>query len=231
MANLIEFLRDKGHEITFELEKNLDLIFIIWNLPYKYKEKVLPVLKYIKKKKHRKTKILQRVNISDISKNVNNQDKVVFKINRYADETIFISNWLANYFLKKGFNKKYQVIYNGCNEEYFYPNNKKELGEVINLVTHHWSSNWMKGFDIYTELDKIIEDRNDINFTYVGNYYNEFTPKNTKIIPPLYGMELGNELRKHDIYLTAARWESCGMHHIEGARCGLPVLFHKDGGA
>ena len=42
--------------------------------------------------------------------------------------------------------------------------------------------------------------------------------------------ELGDELRKHDVYLTAARWEACGMHHIEGACCGLPVLFHKEGG-
>ena len=31
--------------------------------------------------------------------------------------------------------------------------------------------------------------------------------------------------------MTAARWEACGSHHIEGSSCGLPVLYHKDGGA
>jgi len=31
--------------------------------------------------------------------------------------------------------------------------------------------------------------------------------------------------------LTGARFEACGMHHIEAAACGLPVIYHKDGGA
>ena len=88
----------------------------------------------------------------------------------------------------------------------------------------------MKGFDIYTKLDKIIGEREDLSFTYIGRYYPEYTPKNTKLISPLYGKDLGKELRNHDIYVTASRWEPCGMHHIEGARCGLPVLFHSKGG-
>ena len=115
---------------------------------------------------------------------------------------------------------------------YDYLNHKlpSQLGDKINLVTHHWSNNWMKGFDIYTELDKFLENRNDIAFTYIGRYYDGYVPRNTKLIPPLYGKNLGDELRKYDIYITAARWEACGMHHIEGACCGLPVLYHKNGG-
>ena len=88
----------------------------------------------------------------------------------------------------------------------------------------------MKGFDIYSKLDQELDKRNDIKFTYIGRYNEKYNPKKTKIIPPLYGKALGDELRKHDIYLTAARWEGCGMHHIEGASCGLPVLYHKEGG-
>jgi len=166
----------------------------------------------------------------DKRKNTNHVNKLIFRSNEIADVTIFISNWLANYFIKKGFNKPYKVIYNGCNSNYFYPKKKREVGDVIRLVTHHWSSNWMKGFDIYTELDKLLENRDDIEFTYIGRYNENYKTKNTKIIPPLYGKALGDELRKHDIYLTASRWEPCGMHHIEGARSGLPVLYHKDGG-
>ena len=88
----------------------------------------------------------------------------------------------------------------------------------------------MKGFDIYTKLDEILPDLKDITFTYIGRYYEKYIPKNTKLIPPLYGMKLGEELRKCDLYVTASRWEPCGMHHIEGARCGLPVLYHEEGG-
>ncbi|GAG73451.1 unnamed protein product, partial [marine sediment metagenome] len=152
------------------------------------------------------------------------------KNNTIADETVFISKWLADYYIEKGFNKPFHVIYNGCNTNDFYPETKKELGKVINLVTHHWSDNWMKGFDIYNQLDEILEKRDDITFSYIGRYNKNYIPKNIKIIPPLYGKKLSNELRKYDIYLTAARWEAGGMHHIEGASCGLPVLFHIEGG-
>ena len=44
-------------------------------------------------------------------------------------------------------------------------------------------------------------------------------------------MELGNELRKNHVYITASRWEPCGRHHIEASSCGLPVVYHRDGGA
>jgi glycosyltransferase involved in cell wall biosynthesis len=32
------------------------------------------------------------------------------------------------------------------------------------------------------------------------------------------------------VYITASRWEPCGMHHIEGAASGLPILYHSEGG-
>ena len=38
-----------------------------------------------------------------------------------------------------------------------------------------------------------------------------------------------NELKKHDIYITASENEPSGNHHMEGALCGLPILF-KDSG-
>lgn len=228
LSNLVDFLREKGHEIVFRLEKNIDIIFILSNSRVQYKKKTKGIFKYKKKNPH--VKVLHRINVSDISKNTNNANKLVFKSNEIADETVFISNWLADYFIENGFNKPYQVIYNGCNPEYFYPEKDKKIGKKINLVTHHWSLNWMKGFDIYVELDKLLDSRDDITFTYIGRYNESYIPKNTQIIPPLYGKKLGDELRKYDIYTTAARWEGCGMHHIEGARCGLPVLYHRDGG-
>lgn len=224
LANFIEFLKEKGHEIIFELKKKIDIIFIVAN----YKEIDPRIFKY--KKKNPNTKVLHRINECDKRKNTNHVDQLIFKTNKIADETVFISNWLAKYFIGKGFNKNYEVIYNGCNPDHFYPKKSKELGESINLTTHHWSNNWMKGFDIYNELDTILENSQDFTFNYIGRYYEGYYPKNTKIIPPLHGESLGEQLRKYDIYVTASRWEPCGMHHIEGARCGLPVLYHREGG-
>ena len=54
--------------------------------------------------------------------------------------------------------------------------------------------------------------------------------KNSKFLQPLTGKKLTNELKKHDIYITASQNEPSGNHHMEGALCGLPILF-KDSGA
>lgn len=225
---LVKFLKDKGHEIIFKLRKKIDLIFILSNSYVQYNRKTAPLFKY--KKNNPNVKILHRINVSDISKNTNNVNDLVFKSNSIADATVFISNWVANYYIENGFNKPYNIIYNGCDTDIYYPEKEKELGEKINLITHHWSNNWMKGFDIYNELDKILDERDDFTLTYIGRYYEGYKPRNIKLIPPLYGQKLGNELRKYDIYVTASRWEACGMHHIEGACCGLPILYHREGG-
>lgn len=224
VGNMVEFLKKRNHEIVFKLKKKIDLIFITANF-HDIDPKIIKL-----KKKNPHTKILHRINECDKRKNTTDVDNRIFKINKLADFTVFISQWLADYFVEKGFNRSYKVIYNGCDPNSFFPVKEKRSEKPINLVTHHWSNAWMKGFDIYTKLDKIIGERKDLSFTYIGRYYQGYTPKNTKLISPLYGKDLGKELRNHDIYVTASRWEPCGMHHIEGARCGLPILFHSDGG-
>jgi hypothetical protein len=32
------------------------------------------------------------------------------------------------------------------------------------------------------------------------------------------------------VYVTASQFEPGGMHFIEGLQCGLPLIFHEDGG-
>lgn len=228
LLSLVQFLKKKGYQIVFKLEKELDLIFIQANSKVRYKERIKPLFKY--KKKHPNVKILHRINVTDISKNTTDINDLVLKTNSIADDTIFISKWLAEYYIKNGFNRPYHIVYNGCNRNYFYPLKEKILDDPIKLVTHHWSNNWMKGFDIYTKLDEKLEEIDDLTFTYIGRYNERYYPKNTELFSPLYGKELGDKLRQYDIYLTASRWEACGMHHIEGACCGLPVLYHSEGG-
>ena len=76
-----------------------------------------------------------------------------------------------------------------------------------------------------------MEYQTVLEFTYLGRYNRGYHPKNINLISPQKPKEIGTILRDHDIYITGARWEACGMHHIEAARCGLPILYHKDGGA
>ena len=53
--------------------------------------------------------------------------------------------------------------------------------------------------------------------------------KQLKLSSLFYGKELANELRKHDIYITGSKNEPSGNHHMEGALCGLPILYVNSG--
>lgn len=91
----------------------------------------------------------------------------------------------------------------------------------------------MKGFELYLELDKKLSEpvlNNKIEFTYIGNIDKNYKFKNTNVIAPLSGLELASEIKEHDIYLTGSLNEPSGNHHIEGALCGLPVLYINSGG-
>ena len=90
----------------------------------------------------------------------------------------------------------------------------------------------MKGFDVYTKLDELLYDKKlkkKFKFTYVGNLPKNVYFKNSTHIKPLSGKKLAKELSKHHVYLTASINEPAGMHHIEGALSGLPLVYRKSG--
>ena len=220
---------EKGHKVVYHLEEDIDLIFMMDPRPGDHGYSLQHIVAY----KHHfpKTKVLHRVNECDARKGTNEIDDLLMTGMSISDSVVFISKWLKDYFFTLGFKEKSSVIYNGCDTKHFYPETKNSMGK-LRLVTHHWSDNWMKGFDLYTEIDRYLIENESANFdfTYVGRYCKEYSPKKTTIILPLHGKDLGDELRKHDIYVTASRWEPCGMHHIEGAASGMPVIYHADTG-
>ena len=61
----------------------------------------------------------------------------------------------------------------GANKDIFNNKNFEHWnGEgKIRIVTHHWGNNLNKGFDIYSYLDRSIQEKykNEIKFTYIGN--------------------------------------------------------------
>lgn len=228
-----DFVTALGHKVTNQYEDDVDVIFMLDPRDDDGFADINQLIQFknFLKSKNKDVKVIHRINDSDIARGTNFLVDLNIRANQaIANETVFISDWLKEHYEQKGFSRPSSVIRNGCNHEWFYPIDKNKQDSKINVVTHHWSDNYNKGFDTYIELDKQISSCEDINFTYVGRYYKGYQPQNTKIINPLYGKELGDELRKHDVYLTASRWEACGMHHIEASSCGLPVVYHKDGG-
>lgn len=232
-----DFLTRQGHDVVHKLEPDLDWIVMLDPRHEEGGFDASAIHQY--KRANSRVRVLHRINDTGITRGGNLLDDIIVKANKHvADYTVFISSWVRDYYraeVWKGsfdeeLNGNYKVITNGCETTYFYPSPARELHKPIRLVTHHWSDNPNKGLDLYKAIDDFIRQGAHIEFTYVGRYPKQHTPKHTNVIQPLYGVELGDELRKHDIYVTAARYEACGSHHVEGAACGLPVIYHNDGG-
>ncbi len=236
--NLREYLVNNGHQVINNLQdNNIDVIII--TEPRRTSESsaythidVENYLKYV----NNSALVIHRINECDERKNTNYVNKYLIRANSIADYTVFVSTWLKNLYLEQGLSQKNNfVILAGANQKIFnsIDHVSWNKSEKLKIVTHHWGANWNKGFNIYQKLDDMMalpEYKDLISFTYIGNLPKNFAFKNSNVISPLAGLELSNEIKKHHVYLTASTNEPSGNHHIEGAQCGLPLLFINSGG-
>ncbi len=236
--SLKKFLIDKNYEVCTDLKSD-DIDLILITEPRKTSESsaythidVAKYLEYVKKD----TLVLHRVNECDERKNTKFVNKYLINANKVADYTIFVSNWLKNLYMSQGLDREYlDVIYAGSDAQLFNSNNSSKWDKnlPLKIVTHHWGANWNKGFDIYLYLDELISTdrwKNKISFTYIGNLPKDIKFKNSSVIKPLSGNELVDKIKENHVYLTASLNEPSGNHHIEGAQCGLPLIFINSGG-
>jgi hypothetical protein len=177
--------------------------------------------------------VVHRINECDQRKNTRHMNRHLRWANYVADHTVFIASWLKTLDVWRR-NTPNSVILNGGDATVF----RREQNipwsgcEALKLVTHHWGGNWMKGFDVYTRLDEMLalpEWHGRLEFTYIGNLPDGFRFNHACHLPPLHGNILARELAKHHVYITASLNEPAGMHHIEGALSGLPVLYRRSG--
>lgn len=235
VVSLYDYLIENGYEVVFGLEKDIDIILMFDPRAQGPGTGFEDLFQY--RAENKNCKIVQRINDTDIARPNDTpwRDEMFKHVNKRVDHTIFISSWVKNYFKDQGMeirDENSQIIINGCNSNWFYPKKEKKIDrQKIKFITHHWSDNPMKGADVYKFMDMLCSKNKNIEFTYLGRYSKGYIPKNTNIIPPAYGENIGEILREHDIYITGARYEACGSHHIEAALCGLPIIFHEMGGA
>lgn len=180
--------------------------------------------------------ILHRINECDQRKGTDDIDELLRQTNDLADHTVFIAEWLRDYFAAKWFDlsKPHSCIYNGADPAVYHPFGSAlpAARETVRIVTHHWSDNALKGFDVYEKVDHLIADGKLPGFELrvIGRWPKSVTWRSAELIGPMTGRPLARKLRECHVYLTASRWEPCGMHHVEGAQCGLPLVYHEDGG-
>ena len=188
------------------------------------------------KSRHPAARCLHRINECDLRKGTNEIDALLAEANRAADHTVFISAWLRDYHAERWFDlsRPHTVIHNGADPAVFSPEGSAELDPdgTMRLVTHHWSDNPLKGFDVYREVDRLLAAGKlpGVALWVIGRWPKDCDWQAARTFPPAIGPELAGLLRQCHVYLTASRFEPGGMHHVEGAQCGLPVLYHEDGG-
>ncbi len=233
--SLVKEAAKNGHKITFSLKDN-DIDIILLTDPRSYNSGInfgsFEILHYLFFR-NKNAIVIHRINECDERKNTNYMNTFLRWSNYCADYTIFISNWLKTLNIYQR-NKESKVILNGGDREIFHENHSLSWDGIspLKIITHHWSPNLMKGFDVYKDLDELItqsEWASLIEFTYIGNLPKGFFFKKAKHLKPLSGKKLGLELSRHHVYLTASINEPAGMHHIEGLLCGLPIIYRESG--
>ena len=237
VKNLSEYLVKNGHKVVFDLlHEDIDIILLTdprkssYSSNFNHKD-IINYLQYV----NSHSLVLHRINECDERKNTNGLNKFFVESNKCADRTIFVSQWLQDLYEKEGLYNNNLVIMSGSDSEIFNGKNKAawENKTKLKFVTHHWGDNWNKGFDIYLELDNLLDQKKyseKIEFTYIGNLPKNFEFRNAYHIEPTHGKQLAELLKNNHIYITASKNEPSGNHHIEASQCGLPVLYLNSGG-
>ena len=241
--NFINYINSKGINVVFELEEDTDIYFMID--PFKGRGQSYRFKKYglddiVKFKKMNGGKIFIRVNDCDKTRpNVKpeaSRECKIFEHRKHISYFVFNSDFIRKHYHDNHEELKsipHTVIYNGGNEEHFYPDLEYKPKKKLKIVTHHFSTNMFKGYDIYYKLHKFYENRTDYEFVFIGRAFNTEKPEyaDVPIVGPYSGKELGDCLRECDIYVTASKYDSGPMHVVEGVLAGLPMLYIDcDGG-
>lgn len=235
LVQLTRFLRACGYAVSCALDGRVDVILLAHasrsNAVTFWPEEIRAY-----RSRHPQVRCVHRVNENDQRKGTAHMDGLQAAANAQADYTVFISQWLRDYHAARWFDARrpHTAIVNGADPRSFHPFGSALFRPegVLRLVTHHWSDHWMKGFAVYQEIDRLIAagELPKTELWVIGRWPTDIRWQAARTFQPVTGARLATLLRACHVYVTASQWEPGGMHFIEGAQCGLPVLYHLDGG-
>jgi glycosyltransferase involved in cell wall biosynthesis len=157
-------------------------------------------------------------------------DRDIFRHNhRIADGTIFQSEWSHKQARLVGMpvNRFEAVIHNAPASRVFHPPASRSPSPDgrIRIIAMSWSTNPMKGFDVYQFLDEHL-DLKRFALTYIGNAPKPF--KNIRHIPAIDSKGVAEELHNHDLFVSASQIEACSNAIGEAMNCGLPAIVRDN---
>ena len=224
---LVSELIDQGHSVVHDLSSDVDVIFCFDPRP---NDKGVWFEDFLKHRaKYPDCRIIQRV--GDVgSHGKPDLTNLVTQSVQYSDFVVFPSDW-ARKAIK--FEKNNYTIIQNAPLKLFHLGRNYDLvhRDRLRLITHHWSMNDMKGFDMYSKLGRACINKLNVEFTYIGRYSNKFSSEGINLIDPKESHELASEIPRHDIYLTASLAEAGANHVLEALGSGLPILYRQGGGS
>jgi glycosyltransferase involved in cell wall biosynthesis len=232
LALLCKKIVQCGYSLTHNLEPDIDLIFCFDPRP---DNAGIWFQDLIDHKNKYNCKIVQRV--GDVgSHSKPDLTKMLYEISKLkiVDHFIFTSDWARKYIQHDSSNLDFSIIQNEPLGQFHKFKNKKKLDlSKIKIVTHHWSTNPKKGFDVYSSIGELIDKKllPNFEFTYIGRWPKDISHKGITIIEPVDSVKLSKLLPKFDIYLTASLEEAGANHVLEATACGLPIVYRKGGGS
>ena len=188
------------------------------------------------KKHNPRLRVIQRINDNDARKGTRQMADILAEANRTADHTVFVSSWLRDHHATSWFDRArpHSVIDPGADPAVFHPIGHRpwRAGETFRIVTHHWSDNPAKGFDVYAAIDEAIAEGRlpGAELWIIGRWPSSLRWRSARTFPPATGRTLADLLRQCHLYVSASRFEPGAMHPVEGIQCGLPLLYHRETG-
>lgn len=91
------------------------------------------------------------------------------------------------------------------------------------------SPNWLKGFDILTELDRNDELFSHIELQYFGPKPESVKFKNITISPRFDHTYIDDIMEQFDLFIFLSKYESCSNALIEACVKGMPLLVRDSG--
>lgn len=235
LAAIISELNNTGHEVVHVLDPSIDVALcfdprrgaesglVDYRTLYDYVRSLASV---------KKIPIIQRV--GDIGTHGKPElTSLVAQSVVQSDAVVYPSKWAHDVMYglvdQKYVTSRWCVIENAP-AEIFYTHGymKQDVPSSIRFVTHHWSDNPLKGFEFYSKLDKWASFNNH-EFTYIGRAPSDFNIRNK--LAPKDDEQLAMMLPEYDVYVTASVLEAGANHCLEAVACGLPIIYHKDGGS
>lgn len=233
-ASLARYLLEHGHRVVFDLA-DPDIDIILLTDPRSRAPTISfgagAIIRYLAWKNPNAI-VVHRINECDERKNGHGMNARLRLANYCADHTVFIASWLKELAVWRG--GSHSIILNGADDSVFHNDGYApwDGSTPLKLITHHWGGNWMKGFDVYEMLDRMLGEKpwkERLKFTYIGNLPAGFRFRNARYLEAMSSKALADRLRTHHVYVTASINEPAGMHHVEGASCGLPLLYRNSG--